>query len=98
MADVFAPRVRIPRAMEIRLGGVGMGTAARSIVPAVEKAAGIRLAAICDPLADVRDPVAQRYGVQSIANIEALLARDDIDAVYIATPTTLHAQHVIAAA
>lgn len=75
-----------------------MGTAARSIVPAVEKAAGIRLAAICDPLAEARDPVAQRYGVHSIANIEALLARDDIDAVYIATPTTLHAQHVIAAA
>jgi phthalate 4,5-cis-dihydrodiol dehydrogenase len=74
-----------------------MGTAARSIVPAVEKAAGIRLAAICDPLAEARDPVAQRYGVRSIASIEALLALDDVDAVYIATPTTLHAQHVIAA-
>jgi phthalate 4,5-cis-dihydrodiol dehydrogenase len=84
--------------MELRLGIVGMGSAARQLLPAVEKQPGIRLTAICDPLAGVRDPVAQRYGAHSVPDIEALLALDDVDAVYVATPTDLHAQHVIAAA
>jgi len=75
-----------------------MGSAARQLLPAVEKHPDVRLTAICDPLADVREPVAQRYGASSVAEIAALLALDDVDAVYIATPTDLHAQHVIAAA
>lgn len=83
--------------MDLRLGIVGMGSAARQLLPAVEKVPGIRLAAICDPLAEVREPAAQRYGVPGVAGIEDLLACD-IDAVYIATPTDLHAQHVIASA
>jgi phthalate 4,5-cis-dihydrodiol dehydrogenase len=84
--------------MEIRLAIVGMGAAARQIVPAVEKAPGIRLVAVCDPLAEVREAVATRYGIRGVADIETLLASDDVDAVYIATPTDLHARHVIAAA
>ena len=98
MRDVFAPRLRIPRPMEVRLAVVGMGAAARQIVPAVEKAPGVRLAAICDPLPEVREAVAARYGIRGVADIETLLALDDVDAVYIATPTDLHAQHVVAAA
>ncbi len=75
-----------------------MGGAARQLLPAVDKAAGIRLTAVCDPLAEVREPIAQRYGAHSVADIESLLALGDVDAVYVATPTDLHAQHVIAAA
>jgi phthalate 4,5-cis-dihydrodiol dehydrogenase len=84
--------------MELRLGIIGMGGAARQLLPSVDKAAGIRLTAICDPLPEVREPIAQRYGAHAVADIEALLALDDVDAVYVATPTDLHAQHVIAAA
>ena len=74
-----------------------MGSAARQLLPAVDKAPGIRVAAICDPLPEVREPVAARYGVPAVADVDALLALD-VDAVYVATPTDLHAQHVIAAA
>jgi phthalate 4,5-cis-dihydrodiol dehydrogenase len=84
--------------MELRLGIIGMGGAARQLLPSVDKAAGIRLTAVCDPLAEVREPVAQRYGAHAVADVEALLALNDVDAVYVATPTDLHAQHVIAAA
>jgi len=83
--------------MDVRLGIIGMGAAARQLLPAVDKVPGIRIAAICDPLTEVREPVAARYGVPAVAGVEALLALD-IDAVYVATPTDLHAQHVIAAA
>ena len=74
-----------------------MGSAARQLLPAVEKVAGIRVAAICDPLAEVREPVAARYGVPGVADVDALLALE-VDAVYVATPTDLHVEHVIAAA
>jgi phthalate 4,5-cis-dihydrodiol dehydrogenase len=84
--------------MELRLGIIGMGGAARQLLPSVDKAAGIRLTAVCDPLAEVREPIAQRYGAHAVADVEALLALDGVDAVYVATPTDLHAQHVIAAA
>jgi phthalate 4,5-cis-dihydrodiol dehydrogenase len=84
--------------MELRLGIVGMGTAARQILPAVEKQPGVRLTAICDPLEEVREAAAQRYGVRAVGDIGALLALDDVDAVYIATPTDLHARQVVAAA
>jgi phthalate 4,5-cis-dihydrodiol dehydrogenase len=84
--------------MELRLGIIGMGGAARQLLPSVDKAAGIRLTAVCDPLAEVREPIAQRYGAHAVADAGALLALDDVDAVYVATPTDLHAQHVIAAA
>ena len=84
--------------MELRLGIIGMGTAARALLPAVDKHPGIRVAAICDPLPEVRNPAAEHYGVRAVADVETLLALDDVDAVYVATPTDLHAQHVVAAA
>src|SRR6202044_2968099 len=46
----------------------------------------------------VRETIAQRYGIHGVADIAELLALDDVDAVYIATPTDLHAGHVVAAA
>jgi phthalate 4,5-cis-dihydrodiol dehydrogenase len=84
--------------MEIRLGIVGMGAAARQLVPAVEKQHGMRLTAVCDPNDAVREATAMRYGVRVVATIDELLALADVDAVYIATPTDLHAAHVVAAA
>jgi phthalate 4,5-cis-dihydrodiol dehydrogenase len=84
--------------MDVRLGIVGMGAAARQLLPAVEKHPEVRLAAICDPLAAVREAAARQYGVQPVAGVDALLALAGVDAVYVATPTELHAAHVIAAA
>jgi phthalate 4,5-cis-dihydrodiol dehydrogenase len=84
--------------MELRLGIVGMGAAARQLLPAVEKHPGIRLAAVCDPVDEVRERTAARYGVRTVPTIDELLALADVDAVYVATPTDLHAEHVVAAA
>jgi phthalate 4,5-cis-dihydrodiol dehydrogenase len=84
--------------MQLRLAIVGMGAAARQLMPAVEKHAGIRLAAVCDPIDEVRERAAQRYGVRTVATIDELLALADVDAVYVASPTDLHAAHVVAAA
>ena len=84
--------------MELRLGIVGMGAAARQLLPAVHKHPDVRLTAVCDPVDAVRDAAAREYGVRTVAAIDDLLALSDVDAVYIATPTDLHAVHVVAAA
>jgi phthalate 4,5-cis-dihydrodiol dehydrogenase len=84
--------------MAYRLGIVGMGAAARALVPALEKRSDMHLAAICEPVDEVRERSATRYDVPMVATIDDLLARTDVDAVYIATPTDLHAAHVVAAA
>jgi phthalate 4,5-cis-dihydrodiol dehydrogenase len=84
--------------MEIRLAIVGMGAAARQLLPAVEKYSGVRLTAVCEPVEAVREAAVARYGVRGVATIDELFALADVDAVYIATPTDLHAQHVVAAA
>jgi len=84
--------------MQIRLGIVGLGAAARQLLPAVEKHPGVCLTAVCDPVDAVREAAATRYDVPAVASIDELVARSDVDAVYIATPTNLHAAHVVAAA
>lgn len=67
----------------------------------------IRPAAMRDDIEIVavaaRDPdraraFADRYGIGAVeATYEALIGRDDIDLVYVATPPALHADHAIAA-
>jgi phthalate 4,5-cis-dihydrodiol dehydrogenase len=84
--------------MALRLGIVGMGAASRQLLPAVDKQPEIRVTAICDPLASVRETMAAKYAARPLADLDELLASDDVDAVYIATPTDLHAAQVVAAA
>ena len=77
---------------------IGAGMVARYHATAIERTPGARLVAICrsDP-ARARETATQ-FGVPCLADEAALLARDDIDAVCICTPSGLHAQQTIAAA
>jgi phthalate 4,5-cis-dihydrodiol dehydrogenase len=81
--------------MALRLGIVGMGTAARQLLPAVDKRPEITVTAICDPLPAAREAVASRYNARALASLDEMLSDDLVDAVYIATPTDLHAAQVI---
>lgn len=59
-----------------------------------------RLVAVADPMADRFPETVAALGWEGVAvykNHEALLARDDVDAVVIATPIWLHARQTIAA-
>jgi len=85
-------------ARTVGIGIVGLGTAGRSLLPAIAAHPHVRLAAVADSLHEAREGVATRFAAASCADIEALVARADVDAVYIATPTELHAQHVEIAA
>jgi phthalate 4,5-cis-dihydrodiol dehydrogenase len=79
------------------IGIVGLGTAGRAFIPAIRAHAGLKLAAVCDPIAEVRDAVAGELAVRAYADLRQLLLHPGLDAVYIATPTMLHHEHAGAA-
>jgi predicted dehydrogenase len=57
-----------------------------------------RLVAVCDPVRERADAVASKFGVPASYEIDDFLARKDIDAVAVLTPSGMHPAHVIACA
>src|SRR5580692_6687727 len=56
------------------------------------------LVAVCDPIRARADAVASKFNVPADYDMETFLARQDIDAVAVLTPSGMHAEHVIACA
>lgn len=81
----------------LRIGIAGLGTAGRLLIPAIDQHPGARLAAVADLVPEARESFAAAHGAVACAGIEELLALRDVDAVYVATPTHLHREHVLAA-
>ena len=77
-----------------KIGIVGMGAAGWAFVPAIAGHAAFELAAITEPAADLRETVAKELGVAVYADLPSMLEKAALDAVYIATPTELHPEHV----
>ncbi len=82
--------------LPVRWGLVGCGWLGRDFAaPAIRDSATGVLAAVCDP-----DPAARAAvpASASDADLSTMLGRDDLDAVYIATPNHLHRDQAVAAA
>lgn len=56
----------------------------------------VRAVVVADADAAVRDLVGMRFGVETEASLDDVLARPDVDAVHIATPVRFHADHAVA--
>ena len=82
---------------KIRIGIVGMGAAGWAFLPAIRGNPRFELAAIAEPAVDMRETVAAEAGVAVYADLPSMLRDAKLDAVYIATPTELHPEHVAAA-
>jgi phthalate 4,5-cis-dihydrodiol dehydrogenase len=82
----------------VRIGVVGLGLAGGIMVPAITAHSGFILAGAAEPNAELRARFARDHSCPIDATASALLARDDIDAVYIATPHQLHREHAVLAA
>jgi len=81
----------------VRWGVLGAGGIAdRRTLPVIGEVDHSDLIAVMD----IRDPekLGLKYGVEATDSLESVLARDDIDAVYVAGPVHVHAEHAIAAA
>ena len=91
---------RETRALPVRWGLIGCGDIARKrVAPALSASAHSELVAISRANRELLDEFAVAFRVaKRFADWRELVACDDIDAVYVATPVNLHAEQTIAAA
>ena len=82
----------------LRLGAAGLGRAFMLMLPTFTADPRVRLSAVADPRPEARAQFERELGGRAHASVEALCADPDVDAIYIATPHGLHAEHVLAAA
>ena len=84
----------------IRFGILGYGRIAKrhSDLLGGNHIDGASLVAVCDPIRARADGIATKFGVPAYYDIDDFLARKDIDAVAVLTPSGMHPQHVIACA
>jgi len=78
----------------IRIGIAGMGAAGWAFVPAIRGNPAFELAAIAEPALDMRETAAAEIGAAAYPDLPSMLQEATLDAVYIATPTELHPEHV----
>jgi len=82
----------------VRLGVVGVGALMlRALLPHLTQSdvrPAVVVEALCDPVLDRAEEAARQYGVpKAYASLAELLADDAIDAVTLASPIGLHAEH-----
>ncbi len=82
----------------LRLGMAGLGVASTQIMPPIAKLPFIKITAAADMRADAVAKFREQYQAEGYTSVEELCASRNVDAVYIATPNSLHAEHAILAA
>lgn len=75
---------------EIRLGVIGCGGFGLFALQQFAQVPGIKLAGMAGTHRAAAQAAARRFGIPDIEDVDAMLARDDIDLIYIATPPFLH--------
>ncbi len=86
--------------MKIKWGIIGSGgIAQRRTIPGLLQAPNAQLVAVMDVNRELAEHVRNKFDVDyAYDRVEDILANDEIDAVYIATPVYLHKEQAIAAA
>ena len=82
----------------LRLGIAGLGVASTQILPPIAKLPLIKITGAADRRADALAKFREQYRAEAFGSVEELCASPKVDAVYIATPNSLHAEHAITAA
>ena len=81
----------------IRLAVVGLGKMGLSHHAMINAHPGVDVAAVCDTTGYVLDVLNKYTGVKTYTDFEAMLREVELDAIIIATPSSMHAQMVKAA-
>ena len=86
----------------LKMAVIGQGHFAQAaVLPAIEQLEDVELTALVSGSTHKLDELGERYGVRTLCDydqLDGLLDRGDIDAVYIAVPNDLHAQMTMIAA
>jgi predicted dehydrogenase len=73
---------------KLNIGIVGTGFIAGILAPAIQSSGNARLAAVSSrSIAKAQDFVANYPGAVAVERADRLIARDDVEAIYVATPT-----------
>jgi scyllo-inositol 2-dehydrogenase (NADP+) len=75
----------------IRIGMVGLGKMGLSHHAIVNAHPGIKVAAACDTTTYLTDVLAKYSGLKCYADLDRMLAEEQLDAVVVSTPSKLHA-------
>jgi len=75
---------------ELRIGIVGCGNIARAHISGYGNCAGIKIAAVFDPVPDCARKMAGETGARAAGSVKELIDRDKIDAVSICSPPSAH--------
>lgn len=78
----------------VRIGIAGLGVAGGAVLPAILKHPRFELAAIAEPGDGAREAGVSATGAPGFKDLMSMLAGSELDAVYIATPTTMHVEHI----
>src|SRR6185312_9547265 len=82
---------------EIRVGVIGCGGFGLYALQQFAQVPGVKLTGMAGTHREAAYAAARRFGIPDIEDVDKLLARDDVDLVYIATPPFLHHDQAIAA-
>jgi phthalate 4,5-cis-dihydrodiol dehydrogenase len=82
----------------IRAGVLGLGLAGGSILRSLREVPRVQVVAAADPREAARAAFERDFGGRGFADADQLLTDGGVDAVWIATPSHLHAQHAVLAA
>ena len=80
------------------MGIAGLGVASTQILPPIAQLPFIKVTAAADTRTDALAKFRETYQGKSFTSVQELCASPDVDAVYVATPNQLHAEHAITAA
>jgi len=85
---------------KLKWGVIGCGgIARRKTIPGMMEAKNLELVSVMDSVLSVAEEVKDEFGAKyAFDNYEAILAQDEIEAVYIASPVFFHKEQAIAAA
>ena len=82
-----------------RFGVIGTGRITRRLVADLQSTEGVQVTSIASRSMERADWFASQYGIAAAVNgYEALLQREDVDAVYISLPPSLHLEWCVNAA
>src|SRR5262245_31357644 len=81
----------------LRLGVIGCGGFGLFALQHFTQINGVRLVGMAGTHRPAAIAAAARFGVENVDEVDTLLARDDVDVVYIATPPFLHYEQGMAA-
>jgi phthalate 4,5-cis-dihydrodiol dehydrogenase len=76
----------------------GLGVASTQILPPISALPYVKITAAADTRTDALAKFRDVYQGETFTSVEAMCDSPNVDAIYVATPNHLHAQHVIAAA